>query len=648
LLLSASESHLPQHATTHNLFRHAPAGYLKVTVQHGFECVGFRHSANHVRAHGATASFAADILCAWLGHDQLTSMAESQRAKVLVTGPTSVLQMRTGVIERPEGAPGLVCENLHSVRFKQTGRLKVEFVKTFTEFARIIAVKKKRVTLRPHPGGQYVLRNKVALPPNVDLENAPMYRLDLRSFAYGISAPSSVLIDMLLAEIPTAVWRDRRGDVDADSYSGLHAVCSPRDWAEFAQAAVEDREAILSRQRRFLQGTGMPLDPREVFSRFAELFSAATRLEVRGAGSQPERERILFIHDGERSKLRTGFEQPLEPLVASGAVVTRAWAAAQLESGFGDTADLADSIKSHLNSFNPSIIVFCEASGRACGPILDWARQERVPVVHHIEDDLLAGPTDRQEPKLAKLLSSSDLVYAATETLKRRLLRRFPDLAIVAGKIQRPRAILRRPVRRRARKIGYIASAHQPGDLEQVAPAIERLLQSCPDVELQLLGSTHVPERLQGFASRITTTPLDANREDFLDDLVRLEWDIGICPLVPRHSARVHKDTEWLDYTAVGAAVVASKGAVYDELCAGGCGFLANSVEDWLSALDLLVNNVDERLAIAERAQAKLEQQFGIARLREQVLGVIAQGHAAAAARRELNREEELPVCQLR
>src|SRR3954451_15352481 len=34
LLFAASESNLPQHAITHNIFRHAPPGFLKITLQH--------------------------------------------------------------------------------------------------------------------------------------------------------------------------------------------------------------------------------------------------------------------------------------------------------------------------------------------------------------------------------------------------------------------------------------------------------------------------------------------------------------------------------------------------------------------------------------------------------------------------------------
>ena len=249
LIFAASESHLPNHITTHSVFRHAPASFLRVTLQHGFECVGFRHSTDHIRAHGATASFGADIVCGWQEPQHLASMARSQRAKLLVTGPTAVLQMPTDKFERDSEAPGIVCENLHSVRLNGAGDFKTEFVDAFGTFCRLLEEEDERsVVLRPHPGGQYVLKNKVAVPRNAEINNTPMYRIDLRKFGYGISAPSSVLVDMLLAGIPTAVWRDSAGGMDADNYAGLTTVSSPREWLEFSRLAAKDPQPFTRRR----------------------------------------------------------------------------------------------------------------------------------------------------------------------------------------------------------------------------------------------------------------------------------------------------------------------------------------------------------------------------------------------------------------
>ena len=403
LLFTASESHLNNHSITHNLLRHAPPSYLRITLQHGFECVGLRHSADHVQAYGETASFASDIICTWAEADRLPSLAPSQRAKVLVTGPTSLLQMPSGSVERQPGAPGLVCENLHSVRYGKTARAKREFVDTLAVFARIMSKKKRRVALRPHVGGQYFLNTQVPLPSNVKIENAPLYRLDLRQFSYGISAPSSVIIDMLLAQIPTAVWRDRAGGIDASNYEGLATVSSAQEWAQFARAAEKDPRPILAAQRAFLQRQAMPLEPSEVFSRFARIFRAAERIEVRPPGSVAERERLLFVADGDSPTLHRSFYMPLAPLIARGEVVNRLLTPEELrETGQTDGAPTsAQRIEQYLDRYGPSAIVFCSYSGSA-QPIVEWARREQVPVIAYI--DRWAPPHDPEGARAQAML----------------------------------------------------------------------------------------------------------------------------------------------------------------------------------------------------------------------------------------------------
>lgn len=663
LLFAASESNLPQHAITHDVFRHAPASFLRVTLQHGFECVGFRHSADHDHAHGQRASFAADIICGWTSAEQLGSLAPSQRSKLLVTGPTSVLQTYPRKAGARPRRPVLVCENLHSVRFRDQPDFQTQFVQALAGFSHQMMADNQKVTLRTHPGGQYALRNKLELPSNVTVENAPMYRLDLGQFSCGISAPSSVLVDMLLADIPTAVWSDAIGSIDRRSFDGLPTVSSATEWREFARAAEADPETLLQGQQRFLANTGMPLDARTIYSRFAELFQAARRMEVRPPGSIAQRERLLFIANGNIPTLQLSFDKPLAPLVARGEIASRLLTEQQLRAQprlLGDPRQEAEWMDRYLDEYGPSAIIFCRYSGPAYGPVLEWARREQVPVIYHIDDDLLAVPRDIGERKFAvhnsaarlravkDLLNSADLVYASTEQLKHRLQGYFGDLPIVAAKIYCAAAVVRVPSRRPARRLGYMASADHAHNLQMVLPAIERLLDRQRDLEFGLFGSIPVPERLRRFGDRIVTTPPVPNYGTFLDEFARCEWDIGICPLTPIDFNLAKADTKWVEYTAVGAAVVASRGTVYDNSCADRCGILAETTEEWFAALDLLVNDVDERNAIVERAQAKLRREFSIDRLLKQVVDVITQGHAAAAARSCCSeKKEEVRVCQL-
>ncbi|HKO19868.1 MAG TPA: hypothetical protein VJU82_13370, partial [Acidobacteriaceae bacterium] len=85
-----------------------------------------------------------------------------------------------------------------------------------------------------------------------------------------------------------------------------------------------------------------------------------------------------------------------------------------------------------------------------------------------------------------------------------------------------------------------------------------------------------------------------------------------------------------------------------DESCADGCGVLAGTADEWTFALDQLVNNVDERLATIDRAQVRLERQYNITRLRNQVLEIIAEAHRIIGAGQQTNlSHKEDRICQI-
>lgn len=276
VILASSESDLPDHAVVHEVLRAAPPGYLRVTLQHGLECVGFLQNRAHDLAHGRRVGFAADVICTWMPERRLSALVPSQRAKVLVTGPSFLLSRVERATDHPPTRGGLVCENLHSVRLRASGDHGRPFMETFRAFAALLAAAGEPVTLRPHPAGHYVLRENAVLPPNVLLNNLPLYRVDLGAYGYGISAPSTILLDMVLAGIPVGVWQDPEGGMDLSNYEGLTPVRGIEDWVGFLRDARLRPEAILERQRVWLEGLGMPLEPAEVYRRFARLLVNAT------------------------------------------------------------------------------------------------------------------------------------------------------------------------------------------------------------------------------------------------------------------------------------------------------------------------------------------------------------------------------------
>lgn len=636
VIFAGSESNLPPHGATHSLFRYAPPTFLKVTLQHGFECVGFRHSKAHDTAYGQAVSFAADILCAWQPPELLSSMARSQRAKVHVTGPSNVLQAFTQPIERDPRSIGIVCENLHSVRLNVGGDHKTEFVTTFDEYCRLLAREGREVVLRTHPGGQYVLKNKVPLPSNARINNAPIYRLDLRRFSYGISAPSSVLVDLLLAGVPTAVWRDRRGQIDADNYTGLASVSTPQEWLEFAREAALRPQPFLDVQQQFLAEQKMPLEPQEVFDRFARIFRAASRVAVAPASIAVPSQRLLFVANARLPTLQVCLERPLDPLARAGTLAMDLVTEPQLKqvARSGPAGAIDQWIDATFGRFAPDALIFCRYSGPFAPQMLSWAQGNGIPVIYHIDDDLLAVPKELGERKHAfhnapnrlaavrTLLSGADVVYASTERLRQRLLDYYPDRPMVTGPINCSGRILGSPGEGFARTIGYTGFDHF-ADLMMILPALIAILDKYSHISFEVFGSIPIPQELERFGNRVRTIPPVQDYEAFLQRLAELKWDIGICPLTQTEFNLTKSNNKWVEYTSVGTAVIASGNMIYDECCADGSGILAYKLDDWAVGLDLLVNDDAARLAMVARAQRKLEADYGIAKHRKQILGVV-------------------------
>jgi hypothetical protein len=195
---------------------------------------------------------------------------------------------------------------------------------------------------------------------------------------------------------------------------------------------------------------------------------------------------------------------------------------------------------------------------------------------------------------------------------------------MIAGTIYCSGKIINNAKLRETKKIGYMASADHAHNLSHVIGALIRVLRKYPMVNFEFFGTIPSPPEFAEFGDRISHAPKIDNYEDFIARFADYQWDIGICPLNPIHFNLMKANTKWVEYTSVGAAVVASKGMVYDECCADGCGQLAETEDDWFSALDLLINRPEVRFEQVERAQKKLQQEYSIDRLRDQVLDVFS------------------------
>lgn len=360
---------------------------------------------------------------------------------------------------------------------------------------------------------------------------------------------------------------------------------------------------------------------------------------MQSSGNQDSVSRVLFIANAFIPTLQLSFIKPLAPLISAGEIATELLSEQQMKELFGKrvrAAKVRRWIVQRFEKFRPTLVVFCRYSGPHVEYIIETARLYGAPTIFHIDDDLLNVPIEIGQKKyefhnhpsrlatVRHLLDAVDLVYCSTEPLKQRLMSYGCNAPIEVGAIYCSSEIMVPAVNRPVKKIGYMGFDHAH-DFEIVLPAINQILRRHPQIEFELFGSIPKPESLNEFGVRVKVIPPVANYDEFMNRFASLGWDIGICPLAITSFNSVKANTKWVEYTSVGAAVIASAGTIYDTCCADDCGLLAATQEEWLGSIELLISDSHLKYQLVSNAQLKLEQKYSVTELCNQVMEIFNQ-----------------------
>lgn len=365
--------------------------------------------------------------------------------------------------------------------------------------------------------------------------------------------------------------------------------------------------------------------------------------------------RIAYVANALLPTLQLSFLKPLKPLVEDGSAAGLILTEEALKRIFGKHVRGRAAWrywKSQLDAFAPHVVVCCRYSGPHAEALAEYARRRRIPLIYHIDDDLLHVPRILGERKFAfhnspertgavsHLMRQANLVYCSTAPLRERLASFGLTDRLWNGALYCSSAVAAPPPPADAPPVfGYMGFDHAH-DFEQVLPAVIAVLERFADARFELFGSIPLPAALERFGERVRTLPPVPDYEAFLESLAGLRWLVGICPLADTDFNQVKADTKWVEYTAAGMAVAATERTIYDRCCAGGAGvLLPNDPAAWADAIGRLLSDPATRLAQVERAQRKLEAEYSPAHLRRQVLEAFARagvthlpGQAAAAA----------------
>ena len=290
-----------------------------------------------------------------------------------------------------------------------------------------------------------------------------------------------------------------------------------------------------------------------------------------------------------------------------------------------------------LRDLEPTVVVLSRCHGVLLEPIVQAAKNANIPTIYHIDDDLLSVPEELGEAKfqfyndparrnrILTALKSVDLIYCSTAALHHRLGRLGLETSSVYGAIFSAAIPPFKPFSPKAPlTVGYMGTSGHKADLELVVPAVTALMRERPDIHFEVFGSLKLPDALRvEFPDRTSHIPPDANYEQFLTQLSRLGWAVGLAPLKLTPFNAVKSNTKFVEYSVAGMPVIASAGPAYDSDVQSGCALGCRNSGDWRAAMMRVTGSSKTAEGLVAKAQKRLVSEYNISRLSSQVIHVI-------------------------
>ena len=248
------------------------------------------------------------------------------------------------------------------------------------------------------------------------------------------------------------------------------------------------------------------------------------------------------------------------------------------------------------------------------GPaVLDAHLQRRVPVVYDFDDAIFLGDTSDANSVIAKLKMPQKIqriiAGATITTVGNAFLaayaKRFSDsvrvlpTTIDIEKYRPPKERSSGPLVR----IGWSGSKTTSAHLETIVAVLVRALRELP-IELRLIGD---PDFRLPDSGRVIVKGWDPRTE--IQDISA--FDIGVMPLPDDDWSRGKCGLKALQYMALGVPpIVAPVGVNTDIVSNGENGLVAQSEDEWLTAIERLVADESLRRELGAAARETVEQRY--------------------------------------
>jgi len=275
-----------------------------------------------------------------------------------------------------------------------------------------------------------------------------------------------------------------------------------------------------------------------------------------------------------------------------------------------------------LSKLTGANILICRSLAPAWLNLLESTRNQLGGIYYLIDDDLSAAVTTEELPesyrqRLGKIsieqqpriLALADEVVATSQHLVDRFKHRHGRVSLLTPPLLTPLPTLEH-FKTQPPRIGYYGTRAHLQDLNQIAPAIERIHQQHPNTRLEVMLGKHTPGRLQNLERLTALPPLPWNK--FLTYQGQRRIQIGLAPLWGSDFNQGKSHIKFLDISIMGGIGVYSRRSPYEEIVKHGVdGMLAgDDPEEWYQCISYLIDHPNEASSMAAAA-AKKAQMLG-------------------------------------
>jgi len=242
-----------------------------------------------------------------------------------------------------------------------------------------------------------------------------------------------------------------------------------------------------------------------------------------------------------------------------------------------------------------------------------WAQQGEKILVSELDDDLWCVPESNlrgsaifnskgYRDRMNETIRLSDYVTVSTEPLRQAVHRNtgFPLERIFVVPNALPPELVLPPEDLEMKSeatLGYLCSPTHSEDFAMVQRHLRRFLENNPEASFHTIGKNY--DALLKLPDQTRNTHWIKSPEDAI---LKIDYGIGICPLVPGVFNQSKSDCKFLEASARGAVTIASDVAPYASVVHGETGYKVRREHEWGRMLQRVYDDPDDALRVLRNA----------------------------------------------